>query len=208
MTKLALILLFLMPLLSTKPGLADTAPDAALTKFFNSFKTGDQQTVVAYGTSLTKYGYWVTAMQQWFAAEYPRQAAVVNSSGPGQGSDWGAARVKGQVLVHNPDLVLIEFGYNDAHTRKKISVDDAKANLDKIVSAIREQNASTAVVLQTMNVPWDCLTGSKTAATDRPQLAAYYENYRSYAAEHHLPLADHYAASLELQKTIRKNCTR
>lgn len=207
-TQLLLALALLLPLgcsraadapPETVPAGTVPAPGPQLTAFFTRLKAGEKQTVVAYGTSLTKYGYWVLEMQDYFNAAYPGLVTVVNTGGPGQGSNWGVANLKTRVLDHKPDLVFIEFSYNDAHTRLKTPLDTSRANLDKIVRPIREANPRVAIVLQTMNVPWNTEKG--TAATDRPQMQAYNDLYRTYAKEQNLPLLDHYLAWNQLKTT-------
>ena len=181
--------------------MAEPQADAALIHYFQDLKAGKKETVVAYGTSVTKYGYWVTAMQQWFDDKYPGQVTVINSGGPGQNSTWGAAQLQTQVLDHHPDLVFVEFGANDAHTRFKMPVEQGKTNLDQIVTGIRRQNPQAAIVLQTMNCFWDAPKGFKTADTDRPELERFYDNYRSYAREHELPLIEGDAAWRKLKES-------
>ena len=181
--------------------IAGAGQDVALTNCFQRLHAGQKLTVIAYGTSLTQYGAWVDALQQWFEKNFPGQVTVVNSGGHGQHSDWGFAQVKSQVLDHHPDLVFIEFAANDAHVRFKLSVEHCRENLDKIVRAIQTQNPQVDIVLQTMNSFWDAPTGFKAAATDRPQLESFNDNYRNYAREHHLPLVDNYPVWRKLQET-------
>ena len=196
-----ILLLILSLLLPMNNSFADTAPNAELSQFFGRLKAGQKQTVVAYGTSLTKYGYWVKAMDEWFGAQFPDQVTVINSGGPGQGSKWGVKNLETLVTDKKPDLVIIEFAFNDAHTRLKTSPDAARDNLDAMVSAIRARNPRVAIVLQTMNVPYDNPDGFKSSATDRPHLEEYNEIYRAYAAQHDLPIVDNYPAWLLLQTT-------
>lgn len=183
----ALALLF-----SALLGLAKAAEPLHVAVFRN-LNAGKKQTVVVYGTSLTAGGAWAGAMKKWFDEQYPGLVKFVNSGGPGQNSDWGKANLKTKVLAHQPDLVLVEFSYNDAHAKFKMPVERGAQNLEAIAQAIREQNAGTAIVLQIMNVPWDA-PGDKRPASNRPQLEAYNDNYRRYAKEHGLPLLDHHPA--------------
>jgi lysophospholipase L1-like esterase len=86
-------------------------------------------------------------------------------------------------------------------TRGDITLEESKANLDKMVQALRQQNPKVDIILQTMNPAWDApKTAPKKSASDRPNLEAYYEVYRSYAREHSLPLLDHYATWQAMQK--------
>jgi lysophospholipase L1-like esterase len=180
---LSLMLLCLCPA-------AASAQDHNLATFFQHLQAGQKQTVVAYGTSVTKYGYWVQLMQDWFNEQYPGLVTVINNGGPGQNSDWGVAHLQDMVLDHHPDLVTIEFATNDAHERFNMPLERSHTNLDKIVKAIHAANPQTAIVLQTMNVFWDCPGAFARAESGRPQLHAFYEGYRVYAKEHALPIVD------------------
>jgi acyl-CoA thioesterase I len=171
-----------------------------LRAFFQRLEAGKKQTVVAYGTSLTAYGYWVKAVGLWLNDKYPGQVTVINSGGPGQTSEWGLQRLEPKVLEHHPDLVFIEFSVNDAHTRFKLTPDQAAENLDKIVAGIRKQNPQAAIVLETMNAVWDSPQGRKSES-DRPRLEAFNDVYRKYARQHGLPLVDNYPAWLRLKET-------
>jgi lysophospholipase L1-like esterase len=197
---LLLVMAALLPLPERAWAESGAPANQNLEKFFRNLQTGKQQTVVAYGTSVTKYGYWVTAMQEWFEKEYPGKVTVINSGGPGQNSNWGLAAVQAQVLDHHPDLVLIEFAINDAHVRFKIPVEQAKSNLEKMIASIRAQNPQTAIVLQTMNALWDNEKGFGKGDSDRPKLNDFNENYRKVAAEQSLPLVDNYPMWLEMKQ--------
>jgi acyl-CoA thioesterase I len=92
------------------------------------------------------------------------------------------------VVAKKPDLVFIEFGMNDAHVRFSLSVEQTQKNLDDMLIAIRTANRDCDLVLMTMNCARDAK--GKTAGTDRPQLADYYANYRTTAAQRKLPFLD------------------
>jgi len=110
----------------------DTLP---LNTFFKNVKAGKPQVVVFYGTSLTAYGAWVQAAQDWFNEKYPKLVTITNSGMPGCNSDAGLAHLQDKVLDKHPDLVFLEFGYNDAHVRYKLTPEHCADNLDKIVQA-------------------------------------------------------------------------
>ena len=168
---------------------ADNLPAA----IFRNLEAGRKQTVIVYGTSLTAGGAWAGAVKKWFNEQYPGLVNFINSGGPGQNSDWGKANVKAKVADHHPDLVLVEFSYNDAHEKFKMPVERGAENLDAIIKAIRASNRDAAIVLQIMNAPWDA-PGDKRPGSSRPKLEAYNDNYRRYAKEQGLPLLDHYPA--------------
>lgn len=167
---------------------------------FRELAAGKAQTVIVYGTSLTRGGQWAAATKEWFDTAYPGQVQFINSGGPGENSDWGLANLKLKVLDHRPNLVFIEFSYNDAHEKFKMTVEQGAENLRKIVEAIRAQDPETTIVLQTMNVGWDAPNG-KGSFSIRPNLEKYNDNYRRLAEELNLPLLDHYAAWKRLKDT-------
>lgn len=176
---------------------ADDRP-SPLTAFFQRLEKGGKQTVVLYGTSLTIGGEWARAMKAWFDETYPGQVTFVNSGKGGASSEFGVKNMEPRVLAHRPDLVVIEFSYNDA-VDDLISPEKAWGNLDRMVSRLREQNPSVAVVLQIMNVGWDTKP-DHLPFTRRPRLETFNENYRRYARENDLPLVDHYPIWLRLKE--------
>jgi hypothetical protein len=167
--------------------------------FFQHLSAGKPQCVVVYGTSLTAGGAWAEAMKQWFDEKYPDQVRFINSAGPGQNSDWGLQNLQSNVLAYHPDLVLIEFSYNDAHEKFNLPVKRGAENLDKMVAAIQAQNPAALVVLQVMNVGWDAPNGNRSSSA-RPQLQQFNDNYRNFAKEHQLTLLDHYPNWLNLKE--------
>lgn len=178
-----------------------TAPAPATV--FQRLNKGEHQTVLVYGTSLTAGGAWTGALKHWLDQQYPGKVKFINSGGPGQNSDWGVAQLKSKVLDHRPDLVFIEFAYNDAHEKFKMPVERGASNLKTIVDAIRAQNPDAVIVLQTMNVGWDAPNG-KLSLTVRPQHEQFNDNYRNLARQEGLPLLDHYAAWKKLKESDPK----
>lgn len=182
----ALVVLTLLPMISVKS--AETVPP-----IFRKLAEGKPQNVVIYGTSLSKEGAWAPEVKKWFDQNYPGLVTFVNAAESGQNSDWGLKNVKQRVLPHKPDLLILEFSYNDAHRKFAMPVSRSAENLDQIVTAVREVNPDVTVLLQIMNVPWDA-PGDRAPATERPELEKYNDNYRAYARQHQLPLTDHYPA--------------
>lgn len=170
------------------------ADTTTIPPIFKHLAEGKKQTVVVYGTSLTAAGRWTKEVEAWFAKNYPGQVTFFNNGGSGMNSDWGVKNVK-KVLEHQPDLVFIEFSYNDSHVKFKMPVEKGAANLDAIVKEIKQARPEAALVLQTMNVP------HKDAAISRPDLEAYNSNYRNYAKEHNLVLLDHYPNWLRIKES-------
>jgi lysophospholipase L1-like esterase len=156
---------------------------------------GQPRKVVVYGTSLTANGAWVAQMTSWLSGKYPGLLTVINSGLSGKNSAEGVAQLQAKVLAHQPDAVFIEFAMNDAFLYSdgtpQLSVEQARANLNTMIDAILAQNPQAEIILQTMNTVWNSPSGSNQSATLRPNLAAYYEMYRSVAAARGLMLIDH-----------------
>jgi lysophospholipase L1-like esterase len=170
----------------------------------SALAAGQPRKMVVYGTSLTAGGAWVGQMSSWLSATYPGSLTVINSGLSGKNSAEGLAQLQAKVLAHQPDTVFLEFAVNDAFLYSdgtpQLSVDQAQANLLAMIDAIRAQNPQAEIILQTMNPVWDSPSGSNQSATLRPNLAAYYEMYRSVAAARGLMLIDHQPAWAALQQ--------
>jgi len=166
---------------------------------FTNLAAGKKQTVVVYGTSLTVGGAWAVATKDWFQKNYPGLVTFVNSGGSGQNSDWGVANLQKKVLDLNPDLVFIEFSFNDAHEKFKMPLERGAKNLETIVTGIQAKNPQATIVLQVMNIPYDAPNGNRSQSA-RPQLEQFNDNYRKYAADHHLALIDQYPNWVRLKE--------
>ena len=179
--------------------LALFAVGAPATQLMDNLAAGKDQTVVAYGTSLTASGYsaWVGQVQAWLDAQYPGQLGMVNSGIPGGYSVDGLANLDARVLAYHPDTVFIEFAVNDA---ANLTVAASKANLNTMIDRILAADPGTEIILQTMNSAWDAPNGWGSA-TARPNLADYYQGYRDVAAARSLLLINHYPAWVNLQLT-------
>lgn len=160
------------------------------THFFASLHAGASGTVVLYGTSLTQGAAWAAALMEWFAHTFAGRVAVHNCARGGETSTWGCAQLAETVLPLHPDLVLIEFSYNDAHLKFKLTPAQSVAQLEQMVMALRAQNPDCAIVVQLMNPPWDS-PGRHAAAIERPEITTFNEAWRDYAAHQRLPLIDH-----------------
>jgi len=179
---------------------ANPTPAENTAAFFKRLKAKEKLTVVVYGTSLTNGGAWAVAMKQWLDEKNPGNVKFVNSAGPGQNSDWGVSNLKAKVLDQKPDLVLIEFAYNDAHDKFKMPLEKGTTNLDKMVKDIQAGNPNACIVLQIMNANWDAPNGNGSSL-HRPQLQEFNDNYRAYAKEHGLTLLDHFPTWQKLKET-------
>jgi lysophospholipase L1-like esterase len=176
-----------------------SAAESSPADFFRSLEAKKPQVVVLYGTSLTAGGAWASAFKKWFDQEYPGLVTVFNNSGSGKNSQWAVENLDEKILKVRPDLVLMEFSYNDAHDKFNMSVKDGWQNLDRMVKKMKQEKPETVIVLQVMNVGWDAPNGNKSASA-RPKLQEFNDNYRRYAQENSLPLIDHYPIWLKLKE--------
>ncbi len=149
---------------------------------------GKPQTIVFYGTSVTNG--WPHLVARQLQGYYRELVNPVFSGMSGKNSRDGLANLKEKVLDHKPDVVFIEFAINDSHARFAITIQECRENLLKMIDALRERNPKVEIILSTMNDVLDM--DGKTPATDRPQLADYYQVYRDVAAERKCELVDHY----------------
>jgi len=149
-----------------------------------NLRAGKPQTVVAYGTSLTRFGAWVSHLQEALDARHPGLATVINSGAGSMWSQWGVDNLETRVIERKPDTVFIEFAINDAYLAYKTSVEQARTNLVNMIERVQKANTNCEVILMTMN--------PSTVTFDRPKFADYYQMYRDVARERRLPLIDHY----------------
>ncbi len=152
-------------------------------------EAGEKQLVVAYGTSLTARGAWVTQMTDVLTDRHPGLVTVINSGGSGQWSQWGLRNLDKKVLQNRPDTVFIEFSINDSVARFKGSVEIAKGNLESMIDSIREANPRCEIILMTMTPGDRYPEGHKSYRKD---IEAHYQMYRSLAKQRDLLLIDHY----------------
>lgn len=154
-------------------------------RFVAKLKSGNEQTVVTYGTSLTAGGAWVGQMRAALEKALPGKVRVINSGKGSMWSKWGVDNLEQRVLANKPDAVFIEFAINDAFLQYATSVEQARANLENMIERIKTQNAECEVILMTMNPP------IAEHLQRRPKITEYYQMYREVARERHLLLIDH-----------------
>ena len=132
-----------------------TAASADSATADSASKTVRTPVVLFFGTSLTA-GYGL-APEQAFPALIEKKARdegmpirVVNAGLSGE-TTAGAVRRIDWVLRTPADLVVIEGGANDA--LRGLSPDAARANLEKLISAVRMKQPAAKIVLVQMEAP-------------------------------------------------------
>lgn len=171
-------------------------------------------TIVAFGDSITMgvqmtpENRWVDMVQKYFDGHATlRGVRMINSGVGGNTSREGLARIEQDVLSHNPDLVLVEFGGNEAtpNPEREVSADEFQKNLDVIRKKI--QAAGAGMMLLTFPPvinEWHCWR-DENKFSDAGGLDEYVEQYRritrEYAAENDIPLVD-------IDKILREACKK
>ncbi len=154
-------------------------------QLIDNLNQGKPQTIVTYGTSLTEVGPWVGQLRIALEAKYPNLVNLINSGKAGMWSTWGVDNLDERVIEKRPDTVFIEFAINDAHVANHITLAQAKANLENMISRIHKVNRHVEIILMTMNPP----VGE--SLEKRPDMEAYYQMYRDVAKKYKLTLIDH-----------------
>lgn len=174
----------------------------------------EQFTIVTFGDSTTAPRGPLVVYSKILAKELPQlgfPVNVINSGIGGNRTDQAKARLKKDVLDHQPNVVVIQFGINDASvdvwrtppaTKSRISRDQYEANLRDLIKTLREKNIQ--VILMTPNsMRWvekiKKLYGKPPYDPEDPDgfnvfLKSYAETVRKIAREEKLPLVDVYTA--------------
>lgn len=84
-----------------------------LANTFARLRQGQPVRIAYLGGSVTQMDGWRNHVTSWFSARYPGLITEVNAGWPGTGSAIGALRMQRDVLVHQPNLIFIEFAIND-----------------------------------------------------------------------------------------------
>jgi lysophospholipase L1-like esterase len=84
-----------------------------LPNFLEKVKAGGTVRIAYLGGSITAASGWRPKTLAWFKTQYP-QAAIseINAAISGTGSDYGACRIKGDVLAQDPNIVFLECRVN------------------------------------------------------------------------------------------------
>ena len=88
---------------------------SGLPNFFSKIANGEKVKVGFIGGSITanSKGKWSGKTFDWLQNEYPNVAfEILNVAVPGTPAPFGAFRIASEMLVHNPDIVFIEYRVN------------------------------------------------------------------------------------------------
>ncbi len=109
---------------------------------FQRAQEGAPLRYVALGGSITQSGEgWIG---QWLKEQFPESdVKVVNSGMSATGSALGIFRVDRDVIVHQPDLVVIEYCVNDV----RLSDEDAVRNVESLVVRLKSLRNPPAILI-------------------------------------------------------------
>lgn len=126
-----------------------------LQKSREKLTNGEALTVVYYGDSIATGAnssnmqapfapIWTTLVTKTLAENFSNPNIIeVNTAVGGTNAEWGAKNAKELVAAYKPDLVVIAFGMNDAHT----SNTKYTYNIAKIICAARKANKNAEFIL-------------------------------------------------------------
>lgn len=101
-------------------------------------KAGEPVTIGYLGGSITLMEGWRPKTTAWLKAQYPQsEITEVNACVNGTGADLGACRVGSELLVHQPDLVFVEYAVNGGEGK----------HMEGIIRQIWQNNLDTDICL-------------------------------------------------------------
>ncbi|MBQ2967715.1 MAG: SGNH/GDSL hydrolase family protein [Clostridia bacterium] len=78
---------------------------------------GEDVTIAYLGGSITQQNTWRTYTTKWFEENYEGNITEVNIGIAGTGANLAVCRIDQDILVHNPDLVFIEYAVNGGEAK-------------------------------------------------------------------------------------------
>ncbi|MDR1683210.1 MAG: GDSL-type esterase/lipase family protein [Candidatus Symbiothrix sp.] len=158
----------------------------AQSRLVKNLEKGEDQTLVVYGTSITKLGsgpLWVNLVGEKLNEEFDNHLTLYNRGGSGRNSQWATQNFRDSVLSVNPSTVIFEFSVNDAVERFDIEPEQSKKNTQWMIDRLKEIDAEIILLVVASNP-------LREAATKRPNLEAYINGYRELAEENEIQLID------------------
>lgn len=126
-----------------------------LQKTITKLASGEAMTIVYYGDSITTGAnssnaqapfvpIWTQLVTQTLAENFSNpNITEINTAVGGTNAEWGAKNAKELVAAYKPDLVVIAFGMNDAHT----SNTKYAYNIGEIICNARKANKDAEFIL-------------------------------------------------------------
>lgn len=183
----------------------------------DNLKSGRDQVVVGYGTSLTEKSVWPERLETWLNSQgFSGRAKVLNKGVSGSTTaSHGIKDFDRDVVEQKPDTIIIEFGMNDCIRRladpgansprledqpqPAVPLEQFRKNLVTMVDRLHKELPATEVFLMTMNPAFDS-TSTPNSGKYRGALPVYYAAINEIAAEKSVKLIDIYPQWLEALK--------
>ncbi|MBK8806865.1 MAG: T9SS type A sorting domain-containing protein [Bacteroidales bacterium] len=108
---------------------------------------------------------WANRMVDWWEEKYPEtKFNLINSGIVGTNSSFGVHRLTRDVLIHEPDLVIVEFSINDTPG------DEAQIAMEGITRQLLSYNTSPAIMFLLLKQ-----SNGTTAATSHRVVGQHYK---------------------------------
>lgn len=102
----------------------------------SKLQNGEDVTIAYLGGSITQSETWSKSTTKWLRDTYKSRINEINIGLAGTEADLAVCRIDSDVLVHNPDLVFIEYAVNGG----------AKKDMEGMVLKIWEHNPKTDII--------------------------------------------------------------
>lgn len=145
---------------------------------------GESVTIVFFGGSITwggnatdiDQGSYRARTTQWFRQQYPQSRITsINAGIGGTGSDLGVFRCQSDVLVHQPDLVFVEFAVNDGGMEDEKSMQTFEGVLRQLLLAPSHPDVCVVYTIRKSDMAaWHAGQLSARAQTQQ-RLVEYYD---------------------------------
>ncbi|HPS56584.1 MAG TPA: SGNH/GDSL hydrolase family protein [Spirochaetota bacterium] len=151
-------------------------------KAISKMSSGEPLKITAFGDSLT-YGWMVSKgyldyLGELISSTYPEsRVEILNRGVPGDTALDGFSRMKRDVKGDRADLVLVQFGLNDAYTG--FSPDEFESNLERIITELKSS----------FNPEIALLTSVYIKMPEYRHVLHYYDRILMLAERYSLPVA-------------------
>ena len=173
-------------------------------------------TIVGFGDSITMDRHvaeekrWLSLLKKMLAEKYPDINFNIINSGVGGNSDREKmSRYKDDVLWHEPDILLIQFGGNNSgydNPERFVSVQESREYLEQIKNTIPEK--TEIIIITFPHVLWQrhqAYIADPVKFTDfykkqgghEANLNKYRETLKEFASKNNYPIVDLYKAMKE-----------
>jgi lysophospholipase L1-like esterase len=133
-----------------------SSPTFHASKFISKLQNGEAATVVFLGDSTTEHNATadpnhVDLFETWLDDLYPGLVTVVNAGVSGNNVNQMWQRSWVNVMVHNPDLVIISSGINDQGGAIQLTPTQFRDNYSRLIEDILSQSECD-IILRTPNI--------------------------------------------------------